>query len=184
MVMTTHYHTFSGTHQNTGGTQLELWWRSLFKTGGVAVDCFFVIAGFLAELPGRPPPVGGMGRLKAVLSKLLRLAPTYYAGVLFFLLTVLCISASKSAKEYCTDTVFSYTVPWVSVPLQLTMTQSFANYPLKSYEYFGVHDCSAFRTNASEVAGSLATEGNGALWFVSSLFWGGYVAYALIGGHS
>jgi peptidoglycan/LPS O-acetylase OafA/YrhL len=112
--MTTHYHAFSRTHENTGGTQLELWWRSLFYNGAVAVDCFFVIAGFLAELPGRPFPVGGMGRLKVVISKFLRLAPVYYAGVLVFLLTVLCISASKSAKAFCIDEVNNFQLPWVS----------------------------------------------------------------------
>jgi hypothetical protein len=66
------------------------------------------------------------------------------------------------------------------------MTQSFVNYPVKSYDSFGVHDCGPFRTKTSSEAsgGPLASNGNGALWFVSALFWGGYVPYALIGGRS
>lgn len=187
MVMGTHYKSFTNMQNyflmlkegilKQGGTPLELWWNSVFHNGQMAVDCFFVIAGFLAELPGRPHPVGFQDRAKFIAGKFLRLAPVYYAGAFFVFLEAFVVSASSTAEDFCTSGFMA--IHWLSLPMQLTMTQSFFNFHIVSYDYFGVHDCSEYEKDFGVY---ISVDGNGALWFVSALFWGGYVVYALLGG--
>ena len=64
------------------------WFSNLIHIGGDIVLCFFVISGFVTQLPGRPAPTGHRARARFVVQKLLRLAPMYYTSIFLFVLLI------------------------------------------------------------------------------------------------
>ena len=68
------------------GAPIEVeWWGKMTRDGMNIVLFFFLISGFVTQLPGRSAPSGGRGRALFVLSRALRLAPMYWAGTLLSL---------------------------------------------------------------------------------------------------
>ena len=72
---------------------LKQWFDCLFPLGFFPVDTFFIIAGFVTELPGRDAPATGAAKLRYCANRFVRLAPVFYTAVLLHLVWQLVASA-------------------------------------------------------------------------------------------
>lgn len=167
--------------RSTPRTGVEAWLGEVFMNNGeTAVECFFIISGFLSQVSDKPPPTGLRERLHFVAMRFLRLAPAYYAAVVAMLILALVIYLAF--PDGCEDVEVQ--VPLYPLLAELSMLQSWI--PLRNVRtpvYAACdHASGAWLAPDAQTVWTTPLEfGVGSVdWFVSALF-GSVLLQSLLG---
>lgn len=127
-------------------------------SGDTGVTCFFVISGFVAQLPNRPMPESLRARIDFLTTRFLRLAPAYYACLVLVLISSF-FAMLVTPGPYCSHTK---TGLW-STLMELVMLQAWFPFRGQTQPSFPP-GCGMGRVGFAEYGI------NAADWFVSALF--------------
>lgn len=159
-----HYPRSGDTHlKSPDAPRAESWVLNADRNGYTAVEIFLVISGFVVGISPKAPPRGARERLGWFLSRVARLALTYYVTELATLYVILTVNSPSACRTM--DGVG----PRYLLPVVLLMAQSWCpfRYPGATWTYCRQDEYVPFLLN-------------GPCWYVSTLV-GCYALYTLVG---